>query len=120
MARLIVELFEETPALREQHPGLYLSARKAIQAERIRYAKARNMEGSVAGAGNSFNGDATGATGWIFGYGYNLSKRTSLNLYHVRITNDTNARYVGIVFGGLSPHAGGDPRYTGVGLRHTF
>jgi predicted porin len=56
----------------------------------------------------------------IFGYGYSLSKRTGAYVYHTRITNETNARYAGIVFNGLSPAAGADPRYTGLGIRHTF
>ncbi len=89
----------------------------------IRYAKARNVEGSTAAvgaAGGTFEGGGSGATGWIFGYAYSLSKRTSAFLYHTRITNDTNARYQGIVFNGLTPAPGADPRYTGVGLRHTF
>jgi predicted porin len=89
----------------------------------IRYAKANEMEGNTSSStsyGGSFKGEGTAATGMIFGYGYSLSKRTSAYLYHTRITNETNARYAGIVFNGLSPAAGGDPRYTGVGIRHTF
>jgi predicted porin len=89
----------------------------------IRYVKARNVEGSTAavgGVGGSFNGDGSGMNAWIFGYAYSLSKRTSVFGYHTRVTNDTNARYAGIVFNGLSPAAGGDPKYTGIGLRHTF
>lgn len=91
----------------------------------IRYAKANNLEGStqtgtVAGQGGTFEGGGTGNTSWIFGYAYSLSKRTSAFLYHTRSTNDTNARYQGVVFFGLGPAAGGDPRYTGIGLRHTF
>jgi len=84
----------------------------------IRYARAKDLQGSTTGM--SFDGSGTKATGWIFGYGYSLSKRTALNLYHTRVTNDTNARYSGIVFNGIATPTGADPRYTGVGIRHTF
>jgi hypothetical protein len=36
------------------------------------------------------------------------------------VDNDENARASGIVFGGIGPSAGGDPKYYGVGLRHLF
>ena len=58
--------------------------------------------------------------GWILGYGYSLSKRSSIFAYGTLINNDTNARFSGIVFNGIGPNAGGDPRYVGVGLRHLF
>jgi predicted porin len=89
----------------------------------IRYAKVNNLEGSTAtGAlgGGSFNGDGSGLTSWIFGYGYSFSKRTSLFGYHTRVTNDANSRVAGIVFNGLTPAPGGDPKYTGIGIRHAF
>lgn len=50
MARLIIELFDVSPQLCAQHPGLYLSARKAVQLDRIRYAKAQRRAESVAKA----------------------------------------------------------------------
>jgi predicted porin len=87
----------------------------------IRYARAKKLElgvSSLTAAGT--NADDSGATGWIFGYAYSLSKRSSAYVYHTRITNDANARYTGIVFSGISGGPGSDPRYTGVGLRHTF
>jgi predicted porin len=85
----------------------------------LRYAKANKLEGSLSGV-NTFVGDDTGATGIMLGYGYSLSKRTSVFGYFTQITNQTNARYAGIVFNGLNPVSGADPKYLGAGLRHTF
>ena len=61
-----------------------------------------------------------GVTGWIVGYAYSLSKRSSVFAYGTVVDNDTNARVSGIVFGGIGPNSGGDPGYVGVGLRHLF
>ena len=66
------------------------------------------------------NGDGTGTTVWILGYGYNLSKRTSLYAYATLVNNDQNAASNGIFFTGITPSPGADPRYYGFGLRHTF
>ena len=57
---------------------------------------------------------------WILGYAYSLSKRSSVFAYGTFVDNDQNARANGIVFGGIGPNAGGDPKYYGVGLRHLF
>ena len=84
----------------------------------LQYAQGNDLKGSISGGG--FNGDATGVTGWILGYGYSLSKRSSIFAYGTFINNDTNARFSGIVFNGIGPNSGGDPRYIGVGLRHLF
>jgi len=62
----------------------------------------------------------SGTDMWILGYGYSLSKRSSVFAYYTQVDNDTNSRASGIVFGGIGPSAGGDPKYYGVGLRHLF
>jgi predicted porin len=85
----------------------------------LRFAKANKLTGTLGGT-NTFNGDTTGSRGIILGYGYSLSKRTSVFGYFTQITNETNARYTGIVFNGLNPAAGADPKYMGLGIRHTF
>jgi predicted porin len=59
-------------------------------------------------------------SGWVLGYAYSLSKRSSVFAYATIINNDTNARYNGISAEGIQPNAGGDPQYIGVGLRHVF
>ena len=84
----------------------------------IQYGQGDRIEGSISGG--SFNGDGTGTDMWIFGYAYSLSKRSSVFAYYTMVDNETNSRSSGIVFGGIGPSAGGDPRYLGVGLRHLF
>jgi predicted porin len=84
----------------------------------LQYAQGNDLRGTTQGGG--FNGEGTGVTGWILGYGYSLSKRSSIFAYGTFINNDTNARFSGIVFNGIGPNSGGDPRYVGVGLRHLF
>jgi len=86
----------------------------------LQYGRGNDLRGSVSGNNNSFNGDSTGVNGWILGYAYSLSKRSSLFAYGTFINNDTNSRFSGIVFNGIGPNAGGDPRYVGVGMRHLF
>jgi predicted porin len=84
----------------------------------IQYGKGDKIGGTVVGG--TFNGDNTGTDMWIFGYGYSLSKRSSIYGYYTLVNNDVNSRSSGIVFGGIGPNAGGDPQYLGVGLRHLF
>jgi predicted porin len=84
----------------------------------IQYGNGGKLKGSVDGG--SFNGDGTGQDMWIFGYGYSLSKRSSVFAYYTMVDNETNSRASGIVFGGIGPSAGADPKYYGVGLRHLF
>ena len=86
----------------------------------LQYAHANDLRGSVSGNRYSFDGSSTAVNGWILGYAYSFSKRSSVYAYGTFITNDTNARYAGIVNNGIGPNAGGDPRYVGVGLRHLF
>jgi predicted porin len=84
----------------------------------LMYNRAQDIGGSTLGM--AFNGNDTGIQSWQLGYGYSFSKRTSLFGYWTQVTNDRNAQSAGIVFNGLTPAVGGDPRYYGVGLRHTF
>jgi predicted porin len=84
----------------------------------IQWGQGRKLKGNAQNA--SFNGDSTGADVWILGYAYSLSKRSSIFAYGTFVENDSNARSSGIVFGGIGPNAGADPRYYGVGLRHLF
>jgi predicted porin len=86
----------------------------------LQYARANNMRGTVSGNGFSFDGSSTAANGWVLGYAYSLSKRSSIYAYGTIVDNDTNARYTGASAAGIGPNAGGDPRYFGVGLRHLF
>jgi predicted porin len=84
----------------------------------VQYGYGGKLDGQVVGG--NFNGDGTKVDMWIFGYGYSLSKRSSVFAYYTMVDNETNARASGIVFGGIGPNAGGDPKYYGVGLRHLF
>ena len=87
------------------------------------YGNATSVKGTLgANSGGSFSNEAddSGAYYWLAAYAYSLSKRTSLYAYYTKVTNQTNARYNGIVFGGIGPNAGGDPMYTGVGIKHAF
>jgi predicted porin len=89
----------------------------------IQWGQGRRVKGSTtstAAAPNGFNGSGTGTDVWIFGYGYSLSKRSSLYAYYTYVDNETNSRSNGIVFNGIGPNAGADPKYLGVGLRHLF
>ena len=89
----------------------------------LEYTRANELRGSIAngaGVANGFNGGGTGARGWILSYNYAMSKRTSLTAYYTGITNDTNANYSGIVFGGIATAAGADPKYYGLYVRHAF
>jgi predicted porin len=87
----------------------------------LEYTRAGDLKGSITGtAGNSFNGTGTRAHGWILSYNYMLSKRSSITAYYTSITNDTNANYSGIVFGGIATAAGADPKYYGIYVRHSF
>ena len=84
----------------------------------IQFGQGKEIKGDAIGS--TFNGDGTGTDVWIFGYAYSLSKRSSIFAYYTQVDNETNSRSSGIVFGGIGPNAGGDPRYMGVGLRHLF
>jgi predicted porin len=84
----------------------------------LMYNKAQDIGGQTLGMG--FNGNDTGIQSWQLGYAYSFSKRTSAFGYWNQVTNDRNAQSSGIVFNGLTPAVGGDPRYYGIGLRHTF
>jgi predicted porin len=84
----------------------------------LMWNKAQDIGGSTIA--NGFNGSDTGIQSWQLGYAYSFSKRTSAFAYYNQVTNDRNAQSAGIVFNGLTPAVGGDPRYYGVGLRHTF
>jgi len=86
----------------------------------IQWGQGRRLKGSASGVNNSFDGSGTGTDVWIFGYAYSLSKRSSVFAYYTYVDNETNSRSSGIVFNGIGPNAGGDPKYLGVGLRHLF
>ncbi|MBL8380533.1 MAG: porin [Burkholderiales bacterium] len=87
----------------------------------LEYTRAGELKGGISGtANNTFNGGGTKAHGWILSYNYMMSKRTSMTAYYTSITNDTNANYSGIVFGGIATAAGADPKYYGIYLRHAF
>jgi predicted porin len=84
----------------------------------IQWGQGRELKGSAQNS--SFNGNGTGTDVWIFGYAYSMSKRSSLFAYYTMVDNETNSRSNGIVFNGIGPNAGGDPKYLGVGIRHLF
>jgi predicted porin len=85
----------------------------------FQYGWARDLKGDLA-SGANINGNDSGAMNYIVGYAYSFSPRSSIYAYATFVENETNARYNGIVFGGIGPNAGADPRYYGIGLRHTF
>jgi predicted porin len=104
--------------------GLAGSFETGPHAVMLEYAKSNNIsvtgtQGPTAAAG-SISGAGTGANMWDLAYDYALSKRTDVRAYVTIVNNQANARYTGVVFNGVQPVAGGDPRYYGVGLRHTF
>ena len=84
----------------------------------IQWGQGRKIKGTASNS--SFNGDSTGTDVWYLGYAYSLSKRSSVFAYGTFVENDSNSRSSGIVFNGIGPNAGGDPRSCGVGLRHLF
>ena len=81
----------------------------------FQYGWARDLKGQLAGG--IFNPADSGAMNYIVGYAYSFSPRSSIYAYATLTENETNARYNGIVFGGIGPAAGADPRYYGIGLR---
>lgn len=85
----------------------------------VQYAASQKIDATLSG-GNTWNGDQTGMKGVMVGYAYYLSKRTQVGAYATMITNETNAKGSGIVFGGLAPAAGADPKYYGLAIRHAF
>jgi len=85
------------------------------------YARAASMVGSTDGSlGQVGNFGSSGAREWILGYNYLLSKRTSVGAYYTGINNDVNARYTGLVFGGVTTAAGAQNKYYGVTIKHSF
>ncbi|MDB5804794.1 MAG: porin [Betaproteobacteria bacterium] len=100
--------------------GIAGSYETGPHAVKLEFAKIPDAKFRGEGGSNSFDGSGTGATQWSVGYDYALSKRTDLQAYYVQVNNRENAKYTGAVFNALAPAAGGDPRYFGVGLRHTF
>jgi len=91
------------------------------------WGKVSNITGcAVAGSCNN-----TGATEWVLGLRYNMSKRTGVYFNYATIRNESNynmdyvggwmtsASFSGLV--GLPPTSvGADPRLFGVGLMHNF
>jgi predicted porin len=84
----------------------------------FQYGYARELKGQLAGG--AFNGTNSGAQVYVVGYAYSFSPRSSIYAYANFVENETNARYSGVAFNGTTPNAGADPRYYGIGLRHTF
>ena len=92
------------------------------------WGKVNNISGcSVAGACNN-----TGATEWVLGLRYNMSKRTGVYVNYATIRNESNynmdyvggwmtsASYLGAIPGLPPGSVGADPRLFGVGLMHNF
>lgn len=92
------------------------------------WARVNNITGcNVAGACNN-----TGATTWMAGLRYNVSKRTGLYVNYTTIRNDSNynmdytggwmtsANYLGALPGLPPTSVGADPRMYGVGVMHNF
>ena len=57
---------------------------------------------------------------WIVGYAYSLSKRSSVFAYYTQVDNERTPARAASCSAGSGRHAGGDPKYYGVGLRHLF
>ncbi len=92
------------------------------------WGKVNHITGcSVAGACNN-----TGATEWMLGLRYNLSKRTGVYINYATIRNESNynmdyvggwmtsANYLGALPGLPPGSVGADPRLFGVGVMHNF
>jgi predicted porin len=92
---------------------------------RAAYIKANDSTGDATaavggiGAPTPANGGQTGASQWIVGYGYVLSKRTELYALYSRIRNDAAASY-DFSTNAIGTAAGADPTGFGAGIRHTF
>jgi predicted porin len=92
---------------------------------RAAYIKADDTSGdattAVGGAGAPTQGNSgqTGASQWILGYGYSLSKRTELYTLYSRIRNDAAASY-DFSTNAIGVSAGADPTGFGAGIKHTF
>jgi predicted porin len=93
----------------------------------VHYAQARHLRCS----GNANTGqcapsnvNATGAKQWSLAYHYFFSKRTMLQAYWTRISNDAQGRYdfdVNPVVNDVALRApGADPTGIGAGIRHGF
>ncbi|MCG3185819.1 MAG: Outer membrane porin protein [Rhodocyclaceae bacterium] len=88
----------------------------------LKYGRLDDVEGAVGG------GTDTSARQWALGLSYSLSKRTALNAFYTKISNDRNADYQFIAYNGgaggsnTTPAAalGADPTAFGVGLVHSF
>lgn len=81
------------------------------------YSKAGSGSCSAVGAACSSSG--LGATAWMAGYGYALSRRTEVYGAYYAINNERNARYA--VFPPAGPTlAGTDVKGLGVGIVHLF
>jgi predicted porin len=88
--------------------GLYLT-----------YARAGNLSGPNGGATTT----DTGATQWMLGYDYALSKRTSVGAYYTKLNNKPNAGYdfFGLgANGATATAAGNDARQIYIGMAHSF
>lgn len=82
------------------------------------FHKALPLTAELSGP-NRFNGADSAGFGVTVGYGYQVSKNFSTQVYAMTIVNETNARY-NVVFQGLPSPAGADLRAFGLGLRYTF
>lgn len=88
----------------------------------LKYGRLDDVEGAAGG------GTDTSARQWALGVSYSLSKRTALNAFYSKISNDRNADYQFITYNGgaagsnTTPAAalGADPTSFGVGLVHSF
>jgi predicted porin len=99
---------------------LPISYRMAAHNFSFTWGKAGNVN-SDAG-----NRSATGAKMTMLGYEYSMSKRTTLGLTWVQMSNDTNAVYdfwhpsSNVSQGAYAIPAGADPRVMSLNLSHTF
>jgi predicted porin len=92
---------------------------------RAAYIKADDSTGNAttavggAGAPTPVNSGQTGASQWIVGYGYRLSKRTELYALYSRLRNDQAAAY-DFSTNAIGTATGADPTGFGAGIKHTF
>ncbi len=81
------------------------------------YHQAMQLDGKTHQA--TFNATESGGWGLTAGYAYQIAKKVYVQVYFMRITNDTNARY-NVVFQGLPSAPGADLMAFGTGLRYQF
>lgn len=83
-------------------------------------AGANAFYATYASAGRASNVVDSKAKEWSLGYGYSMSKRTTLAAYYNVVNNSTGASYAPFAFATAIPNAGADTSTFYAGIAHTF